>query len=109
MCSECVSPAAWHSLGTTVGDAGVTGGPCPAWPRWAQNTEKVRRALIDLSKRQPQPPAAIPEPIAVIPSGLPIEEILARLTALQAEPPGAQVRRGSRNRWEIWPAEPGKT
>jgi hypothetical protein len=108
MCSECASPADWHSFGTTVTDAGVTGGLCPMWPRWTQKIEKVRRDLIELSKRPPQLPAAKPEPIAIIPSRLPIEEILARLTAQQAEHPRAQVRRGNHNRWEIWPARPYK-
>ena len=39
----------------------------------------------------------------VIPSRLPIAEVMARLAEVQAEHPDAEVRRGSANRWEIWP------
>jgi hypothetical protein len=46
MCSECVSPA-WHSPGTTISldGAGMAGGPCPAWPRWAKGINAIREAL----------------------------------------------------------------
>jgi hypothetical protein len=36
---------------------------------------------------------------------MPIEEVLTQLAAVQAAHAGALVRRGSRNRWEIWPAQ----
>jgi hypothetical protein len=39
----------------------------------------------------------------VVSAGAPIEEVIARLTAVQAEHPGAQIRQGKQNRWEIWP------
>ena len=39
MCSECPTPAAWHSLTVTFNldpakDVGRVDGPCPAWPWW---------------------------------------------------------------------------
>jgi len=52
-------------------------------------------------------PVAVRRPIAVIDSGLPIEEV-ARLNAVQAGHPGAQVRRGGGNSWEIWPPDEGQ-
>ncbi len=42
------------------------------------------------------------EPLAVIQSGLPIAEVLARLAEIHATYPDAEVRRGEANRWEIW-------
>lgn len=45
------------------------------------------------------------QPLAVIPSGLPIDEVMARLTEAQAKYPGAEVRRGSDDGWELWPSE----
>lgn len=101
MCSECYSLQAWHETGT-LGD--LTG-PCPAWPQWAARLQKARDMLLSFSKdKEPAtPPEPKPEPIAVLPSGLPIGEVIARLTELQAEHPDAEVRRGRANRWEIWP------
>lgn len=49
-------------------------------------------------------PASKPEPIAVVASGLPLAEVISRLTELQAQYPDAVVKRGRANRWEIWPA-----
>jgi hypothetical protein len=51
--------------------------------------------------KEPGPPK--PKPIAVIPSGLPIADIMARLAEIQTDHPDAEVRRGRANRWEIWP------
>jgi hypothetical protein len=51
MCSECAKPA-WHSQGWTTNlDGGywITGGPCPAWPRWAKRVQAIQDAL-----RQPR-------------------------------------------------------
>jgi hypothetical protein len=50
-----------------------------------------------------EPPPPKPEPLAVIASGLPIAEVMRRLANVQARYPNAHVRRGNRNRWEIWP------
>ena len=102
MCSECVSPA-WHSPSVTLNftDMSSFGGPCSAWPRWAQQLEKLHRALREPAARRAEPPPK-PRPIAVIPAGLPVEELIAKLDAIRADHPGAQVRQGRGNRLEIW-------
>jgi len=102
MCSECYALEGWHETGT-LGD--LTG-PCPAWPQWAARLQKARDMLLSFSsqdKGPATPPKPQPKPIAVLPSGLSIGEVIARLTELQAEHPDAEVRRGRANRWEIWP------
>jgi len=101
MCSECCSLTEWHESGT-LGDLH---GPCPSWPRWSARLEKVREMLLSFGKDQKQepPPPPTPQPIATLKSGLPIGDVIARLTELQAQYPDAEVRRGRANRWEIWP------
>jgi hypothetical protein len=42
----------------------------------------------------------------VIPSGLPIAELTARLTELQTQHPDAEVRRGEGNSSELWAPKP---
>jgi hypothetical protein len=110
MCSECPTPAAWHSLTVTFNldpseDVGRVDGPCPAWPWWREWVEEARRQILALASHKREPPVAVRMPIAVIDSGLPIEEVITRLNAVQADHPGAQVRRGSENSWEIWPPD----
>lgn len=111
MCSECPWPAGWHTVGTTYGLAGERelSGPCDGWPRWGGQRRKLLQQLAELQTRPtgPPPPPPEPQPLAVLPSGLPIEEMIATLTAIQAGHPGAQVRQGPRKRWEVWP--PGQT
>jgi hypothetical protein len=62
--------------------------------------------LEEFSKRRevepPTPPKPKPQPLAVIPSGLGIAEVVATLSELQAQYPDAEVRRGRANRWELW-------
>lgn len=101
MCSECYSLNEWHESGT-LGDLH---GPCPSWPRWSARLEKVREMLLSFDKDQkPEPPPPPPpQPIATLKSGLPIGDVIARLTELQVQYPDAEVRRGRANRWEIWP------
>jgi hypothetical protein len=102
MCSECITPASWHGYVTT--GANLDAGPCPAWPRWAQRICKVREMFAAAIKDKPaEPPPPKPEPLAVIASGLPIAEVMRQLADIQARYPDARVRRGNRNRWEIWP------
>lgn len=104
MCSECVSPASWHGYRWQLSEANPDCGPCPAWPQWSQRLQQVREMLQALAPKQPGPPLPPkPQPLGVIPGGLPIGEVITRLTAIQADHPGATVRRGSRNRWEVWP------
>lgn len=105
MCSECVSPA-WHTRGVTIDlTSGVmTGGPCPAWPRWAAGVNAVSEALRTPAQNPPKPLSLLPQPIAVLAPGVPIEEVIAQLTAIQAGHAGAQIRPGKGHRWEIWPA-----
>ena len=110
MCSECPTPAAWHSLTVTFNldpskDVGRVDGPCPAWPWWREWLEEARRQILALASHKGEPPVAVRRPIAVIDSGLPIEEVIARLNAVQVDHPGAQVRRGTGNSWEIWPPD----
>jgi hypothetical protein len=102
MCPECGDPA-WHAPGTTYSLDGfyVTGGPCPAWPRWAKNIAAARQAAAQPAQQPPPPP---PEPIAVLAPGVPVDEVITQLTAIQAAHPGAQIRQGRGHRWEIWPA-----
>lgn len=107
MCSECERPVSWHGYVIRSSNRPRGIGPCPAWPGWIEHMRKVRQMLIEFAARpkvpEPAPPPA-PKPLAVVPSGLPIAEVLKRLAAIQAEHPDAQVRRGARNKWEIWPA-----
>lgn len=106
MYSECVSPA-WRSPGATYCLDGfhVTGGPCPAWPRWAERVNAVREAWHQALQGPPTaPPPPPPQPIAVLTPGAPIEDVIAQLTDIQADHPGAQIRQGRGHRWEIWPA-----
>jgi hypothetical protein len=100
MCSECATPMVHH------GWVWPPGHPCPAWPDWAARMREARRMLEEFSKRRevepPTPPKPKPQPLAVIPSGLPIAEVVATLSELQAQYPDAEVRRGRANRWELW-------
>lgn len=107
MCSECATPNARHGWVTPPFD-----GPCPAWPSWAARIRKVREMLEAASRRTtpPEPPAPAPQPLAVIPSGLPIAGVIERLAEIQKTYPDAEVRRGRANRWEIWPSrQPGQS
>lgn len=101
MCSECATPASKHGWVSPPYDA-----PCPFWPGWGARLKKVRQMLLEMPERsQPkEPKPSKPQPIAVLPSGMPITEVIAQLTKLQADRPDAVVKRGRANRWELWPA-----
>jgi len=104
MCSECLTPVGWHGFLFELSDACPERGPCPAWPLWQQQVHEAREILLSSVAKRATPPAPPkPRPLAVIPSDLPIEEVITRLSAVQVSHPGATVRRGSRNRWEVWP------
>ena len=49
------------------------------------------------------PPQPKPEPLAVVPSGLPIADVMQRLVEIQKQHPDAVVKRGRADRWEVWP------
>lgn len=101
MCSECATPMAFH------GWVYPPGHPCPAWPGWAARMREARKmfeAAVERSRADAaRPPVTKPEPLAVIPAGLPIADVIEKLTKLQQEFPEAEVRRGRANRWELWP------
>lgn len=100
MCSECATPMAHHWW------VWPPGRPCPAWPGWAARMREARQMLETFTKNRDTgelPPAEPkPQPLAIVPSGLPIADVVAKLTELQQQFPGAEVRRGRANRWELW-------
>ncbi len=64
----------------------------------------LRAVFGPAPQRQPKPPAAPkPKPLAVIPGGLPVDAVLVHLVEAQKRYPGAEVRRGSGDGWELWP------
>lgn len=102
MCADCALPASHHGYTSPPYEW-----PCPAWPGQRAIHAKVTRLLETFrQQREAQrtsPPAPKPEPLAVVPSGLPIAEVLRRLQELQEQFPNAEVRKGRANRWELWP------
>lgn len=108
MCSECNQPQSWDRWRSNVDGLFYTG-PCPAWPGWAARIAKAHDMILRFAAATPAPPAEPkPQPLAAIPSGLPIAEVLERLTQLQVEFPDGRVKRGRANLWEIWPPD-GRT
>jgi len=61
-----------------------------------------------LQQKQQKQKAPAPQParelVAVIAAGSSVDDVIAELTRVQAEHPGAQVERGKRDSWEIWSA-----
>ncbi|MEV2241069.1 hypothetical protein [Micromonospora sp. NPDC049891] len=105
MCSDCFRPADWHGWSTSGDPAFLGSGPCPAWPRWSARLRRLHE-MLSSSQKRPEPAAVPkPQPLAVISSGKSIDEVIEELSRISVEHPGAEVRRGSRNRWEIWPSE----
>ena len=103
MCSECARPASHHGWVSPPYD-----GPCPAWLGWAERLRQARELLFAATERtkekeEPGPPK--PHPIAVLPSGLPIAEVITKLSELQNKHPDAIIKRGRANKWEIWPTD----
>ena len=101
MCSDCPVPLAEHGWRTMSG-------PCVAWPgpraRLRRGLEILAAGIRDAEAAKQQPPKPpIPEPLAVVPSGLLIGEIMERLAEIQQKFPDAEVRRDRANRWELWP------
>jgi hypothetical protein len=78
----------------------------PGVARMAGQAQRAWEILEAGARDKPistEPPTPKPQPLATIPSGLPIAEIAKRLQELQNEFPDAEVRRGRANRWELWP------
>jgi hypothetical protein len=101
MCADCLTPAAYREQGGPF-----TGGPCSAWPDNARKLREIREMLKHTAQSaadaSPQTSTPKPQPLAVVPSGLPIAEVVQQL---QNQYPDAEVRRGRANRWELWPRE----
>ncbi|GAB2722897.1 hypothetical protein ACX801_21095 [Arthrobacter bambusae] len=102
MCSECAQPASHHGWVSPPYD-----GPCPAWPGWAERLRRAREILYAAAERTKAEEAGPPKPhpIAVLPSGLPIADVITKLSELQKAHPKAIVKRGRANKWEIWHAD----
>ncbi|MEC3977180.1 hypothetical protein [Amycolatopsis sp. H20-H5] len=100
MCSECEKPSSWHEGPYTLV---LPTGPCHQWPEEAEHRRETREWLKEFRKRPAAPKQPKPQPIAVIPSGLPLDQILTRLAELHTAHPDAIVRRGNANKWELWP------
>jgi hypothetical protein len=102
MCADYPHPAAWHCW-TTRGGMAFYAGPCPRWPGHAARVRKAYEILM--SPRTDASTVPVPQPLAVVPSGLPLTELMARLAEIQTAHPDARAVRGRANRWEIWPAD----
>jgi hypothetical protein len=106
MCSECEDPLDWHERDGHI--ASQPTGPCPWWPDWRARLQKAREMILSFAAARqapPESPAPKAQPIAILKSGTPIEQVIAELTRISVEHPGDEVRRGNANRWEIWPAK----
>ena len=101
MCADCPMPANHHGYISPPYDR-----PCPAWPGQRAIHANVMKMLETFRRRSEMeratPPAPKPQPLAVVPSGLPIAEVVERLQQLQEQFPDAEVRRGRASRWELW-------
>ena len=99
MCPDCCTPQ--FQLG--FGDVQEMR-PCPSWPTHAARVARVWELLRSSSDRvqhnAPEPSKL--HPLAVLPGGPPIAEVIEKLAALQKEHPEAIVKRGRANRWELW-------
>ena len=102
MCADCALPVRHHGYTSPPYDW-----PCPSWPGQRAIRADVMKMLETFQKRRESepaaPPALKPQPLAVVPSGLPIGEVVERLQELREQFPDAEVRRGRANRWELWP------
>lgn len=104
MCADCPMPANHHGYVSPPFES-----PCPAWPGQRAIHARVMEMLETFRRRReaehaiPPAPEPKPQPLAVVPSGLPIAEVVERLQDLQEQFPDAEVRRGRASRWELWP------
>lgn len=79
-------------------------GPCPGWAARLRAARAILDTAIARTAAPPRPEPK-PRPLAVVPSGLPIPEVIARLAQVHETYPDAVVRRGRANRWEVWPRD----
>lgn len=105
MCADCATPTSRPDRPGPIPHS------CVAWPLYGASVretwERVQ-ALLEFHRKHSEPKSPPnPKPLAVIPSGLPIRDIVQRLEELQAQYPDATVKRGRANRWELWPAKGG--
>jgi hypothetical protein len=97
---------AWHSTGVTfcLETGAILSEPCRSWPVWNAKITAGLAQLVETMRREQARP--VPEPaaqlLAVIAAGSSVEDVITRLTRVQADNPGAKVRQGKRNSWEIW-------
>lgn len=98
-----------HAKGQArLGDS-PRGWPLPRMAGMGARLKQVRQMVEDMVRRNEEskgaeaPPRPKLEPLALVPSGLPIAEVVERLQELQAKYPDVEVRRGRANRWELWP------
>lgn len=109
MCSECPWPMAWHSTGVTfcLETGAVLSEPCQSWPVWNAKIATGLARLAEMLQQKQKAPVSGPtrELIAVIAAGSSVEDVIAELTRVQAEHPGAAVQRGKRDSWEIWSSQ----
>jgi hypothetical protein len=101
MCADCLTPQFQHGFGDVFETR-----PCPVWPDYAERMKRVwdllRTAEPKQTESQAQPKA---EPLATLKGGLPIADVIERLSELKATYPDAVVKRGRANLWEIWQVE----
>lgn len=107
MCADCPTPWASHGYGSMTG---LDDGPCSAWPEWAARLRTGRRVMEDAARHrssaEAQSPASPkPEPLATVPSGLSIAQMVNMLQELQSKYPDSDVRQGRGKRWELWPRD----
>ncbi|MEV6873973.1 hypothetical protein [Amycolatopsis sp. NPDC051128] len=70
--------------------------------QWRAMLPPLLRTIFVPGPIKKNPMAPKPQPLATVPSG-PIADVMAKLQELQAKYPTAEVRQGSRGRWELWP------
>ncbi len=103
MCGDCATPAFQHASGGDLYESR----PCPYWPVYAARIAQAWEILRASTERSQEPlvTAPKPEPLATLPGNLAIGDVIERLKELQAKYPGAVIKRGRSNKWELWPAD----
>jgi hypothetical protein len=74
---------------------------------WCTIVPAGLREIFGLEAVTPEPVCEVappPTPLAVIKPG-PLDEVMQLLAAAQVEHPNAELRKGKRGTWELWPAD----